>query len=90
MCIAGYVAGYNLAKPVSNPAQKRALQNYRSRLNERGMARFEVLGLGEDRELIRTLARRLADCRLTIRQRLFGRASCPRVAHPDGRVAAST
>jgi len=46
---------------MSNPAQKRALQNYRSRLNERGMARFEVLGLGEDRELIRTLARRLAD-----------------------------
>ena len=46
---------------MSNPAQKRALQNYRSRLHERGIARFEVLGLGTDRELIRALARRLAD-----------------------------
>lgn len=41
-------------------SQKRAIQNYRSRLSERGLARFEVLGLGTDRELIRSLARRLA------------------------------
>jgi hypothetical protein len=41
-------------------SQKRAVQNYRSRLGERGLARFEVLGRGEDRELIRALARRLA------------------------------
>jgi hypothetical protein len=41
-------------------SQKRAIQNYRSRLSERGLARFEVLGLGSDRELIRRLARRLA------------------------------
>ena len=40
--------------------QKRAIQNYRSRLNERGLARFEVLGRDTDRDLIRTLARRLA------------------------------
>jgi hypothetical protein len=42
-------------------SQKRALQNYRSRLAERGMARFEVLGLAADRDLIRALARRLAE-----------------------------
>jgi len=40
--------------------QKRALENYRKRLTQRGMARFEVLGLNADRELIRSLARRLA------------------------------
>ena len=42
-------------------SQKRAIQNYRSRLSARGISRFEVLGLGEDRELIRALARRLAE-----------------------------
>jgi len=40
--------------------QKRALNRYRKRLNQRGMARFEVLGRDADRELIRSLARRLA------------------------------
>jgi hypothetical protein len=42
-------------------SQKRAIQNYRSRLSERGLARFEVLGCESDRDLIRSLARRLAD-----------------------------
>lgn len=42
-------------------SQKRAIQNYRSRLGERGLARFEVLGLNGDRALIRSLARRLAE-----------------------------
>jgi hypothetical protein len=42
-------------------SQKRAIQNYRSRLGERGLARFEVLGLKSDRDLIRSLARLLAD-----------------------------
>ena len=46
---------------MSNSSQSRALQSYRSRLTERGMARFEVLGLDGDRALIRTLARRLAE-----------------------------
>lgn len=46
---------------MGNPSQKRALQNYRHRLNARGMARFEVLGLNRDRQLIRSLAKRLAD-----------------------------
>jgi hypothetical protein len=45
---------------MSNTAQKRALRNYRTRLVKRGMARFEVLGLDADRELIRSLAKRLA------------------------------
>lgn len=42
-------------------SQKRAIRNYRSRLSERGLARFEVLGLSADRELIRSLAHRLAE-----------------------------
>jgi len=46
---------------MGSTSQTRALKNYRKRLNQRGMARFEVLGLATDRELIRTLARRLAD-----------------------------
>ena len=46
---------------MGNTAQKRALRNYRTRLVKRGMARFEVLGLDADRELIRSLAKRLAE-----------------------------
>ena len=46
---------------MSIPSQKRAVNNYRKRLHKRGIARFEVLGLGGDRDLIRSLAKRLAD-----------------------------
>ncbi len=46
---------------MGSTAQKRALRNYRNRLSKRGMARFEVLGLDVDRELIRSLAKRLAE-----------------------------
>ncbi len=46
---------------MSAASQKRALKNYRTRLSRRGMARFEVLGLDGDRELIRLLAKRLAE-----------------------------
>ena len=60
-------------------SQRRALNNYRKRLNQRGMARFEVLGLNTDRELIRSLARRLADngpdsarIRATVRRTVSG------------------
>jgi len=60
-------------------SQKRAIQNYRSRLSERGLARFEVLGLDSDRDLIRSLARRLADngpdaarIRTTVNQTISG------------------
>jgi len=42
-------------------SQKRAIRTYRTRLNERGLARFEVLGRHADRDLIRSLARRLAE-----------------------------
>jgi hypothetical protein len=46
---------------MGDSAQKRALQNYRTRLVNRGMARFEVLGLDADRDLIRSLAKRLSE-----------------------------
>lgn len=46
---------------MGNAAQNRALKNYRDRLIERGMARFEVMGLDMDRQLIRALARQLAE-----------------------------
>jgi hypothetical protein len=42
-------------------SQTRAIQNYRARLSDRGLARFEVLGRDSDRELIRLVARRLAE-----------------------------
>jgi hypothetical protein len=46
---------------VPNTSQRRALRNYRDRLAERGLARFEVLGRDADRALIRSLAGRLAE-----------------------------
>lgn len=46
---------------MSSTAQKQAIKNYRNRLAKRGMARFEVVALDSDRELIRSLARRLAE-----------------------------
>lgn len=46
---------------MGNPAQKRAIENYRARLTQRGFKRFEVLALESDRELIRSLARQLAE-----------------------------
>jgi hypothetical protein len=62
---------------MSDTAQKRALRNYRSRLTKRGIARFEVLGLDTDRDLIRSIAR-LA-CRL-----LRGKHRRPgRIQHRD-------
>jgi hypothetical protein len=67
---------------MSNPSQKRAVDNYRKRLSQQGMARFEVLGLDADRELIRTLAKRLADdkenaakIRATVRRSIAGEPS---------------
>ena len=46
---------------MGSTAQARALENYRKRLSKRGLARFEVLGLKSDRELIRTVARKLSE-----------------------------
>jgi hypothetical protein len=59
--ITGYIAGYTSGETMSETAQKRASRNYRSRLTKRGIARFEVLGLDADRDLIRSIARRLAE-----------------------------
>ena len=78
--IAGYIAGYCRESTMStmSTAQKRALQNYRSRLTKRGMSRFEVLGLDTDRDLIRALARRLAEAgpdaaiRITVNRAVAG------------------
>ena len=64
---------------MSDTSQRRALNNYRKRLKQRGMARFEGLGLNTDRELIRSLARQLADngpesvrIRATVRRTVSG------------------
>ncbi|WP_341486841.1 hypothetical protein [Pararhizobium sp. A13] len=46
---------------MANAAQKRATKNYRTRLTQRGVARFEIQALNSDRELIRALARKLAE-----------------------------
>ena len=46
---------------MSKSPQRRAIDNYRNRLTERGMARFEVIGRDDDRELIRSVAKRLAE-----------------------------
>jgi hypothetical protein len=45
---------------MSNTAQKRAVKNFRNRLQKKGFVRFEVLGLDTDRNLIRSLAKKLA------------------------------
>ncbi len=41
-------------------AQQRAITNYRNRLAKNGLVRFEVTGRDADRELVRNVARRLA------------------------------
>ena len=64
---------------MAETAQSRAIRNYRRRLAERGMARFEVLGRVTDRELVRSFARRLTEddqeadrLRSIVRQELAG------------------
>ncbi len=42
-------------------SQKKAVETYRNRLTEKGLARFEVVGRNADRDLIRALAKRLAE-----------------------------
>jgi len=46
---------------MANAAQKKAIDKYRKRLSQRGFKRFEVVALESDRELIRSLARHLAE-----------------------------
>jgi len=45
---------------MASKSQAFAVINYRKRLKESGMVRFEVLARSADRDLIRSLARRLA------------------------------
>jgi hypothetical protein len=60
-------------------AQKRATERYRVRLAGRGIARFEVQAPKTDRELIRSLTRKLSDggpeagrLRRTVQQAIAG------------------
>jgi hypothetical protein len=46
---------------MGNAAQKRAIKNYRARLTQRGFMRCEIMALESDRDLIRSLAPRLAE-----------------------------
>jgi hypothetical protein len=46
---------------VRETSQQRAVKNYRSRLGQRGMVRFEVVACATDRNLIRSLAKCLAE-----------------------------
>ena len=46
---------------VSKPSQQRAVAEFRRRLAEKGLVRFEVTGRYADRELVRAVARRLAE-----------------------------
>jgi hypothetical protein len=75
---------------MSGAAQKRAFHKYRTRLTELGMARFGVLGLDADRDLIRSLAKHLAEegpeadkIRATLRTILHGDTP------PKGRILAA-
>lgn len=57
----GYISGYRSGENMTDTSQQRALKNYRKRLGQKGVSRFEVIGRKDDRELIRTLAKRLAE-----------------------------
>ncbi len=46
---------------MSAAAQQKATRNYRARLAQRGIKRFQMMALETDRELLRALARRLAE-----------------------------
>ncbi len=46
---------------MTDAAQSRATRNYRARFARRGFTRFEVMAREADRDLIRTLARRLSE-----------------------------
>ncbi len=64
---------------MGDSAQKRAIETYRTRLTERGIARFEIQALDRDRDLLRSLARKLTEdgpeagqLRRTIQQAVAG------------------
>jgi hypothetical protein len=59
-----------------NMSQKRALENHWRRLTERGLARYEVHGLEQDKELVRKFANKLVANDLNavrLRQEVAGR-----------------
>jgi hypothetical protein len=62
-CQAGLLPGIllDIRESAVTKAQRRAIAKYRSRLGARGLARFEVLGRDTDRDLIRSIARTLAE-----------------------------
>lgn len=67
---------------MTSKSQKRAIQNYRERLDKRGLARFEVLAPDGDRELFRELASRLSkndgkasEIRTSIKKTIAGKSS---------------
>ncbi|MBW5436095.1 hypothetical protein FXB41_15330 [Bradyrhizobium canariense] len=69
---------------MSKSAQKRAIENYRSRLTKRGIVRFELQALETDRDLIRVLARKLSEegpeagnLRRTVQQAVSGEPPKP-------------
>ena len=69
---------------MSDSAQKRAIENYRCRLTKRGVVRFELQALQTDRDLIRTLARKLTEegpaarqLRRTVQQAVSGEPPKP-------------
>jgi hypothetical protein len=43
-----------------NASQRRAVASHRRRLDERGLSRYEVRGLTQDKELVRKFAKHLA------------------------------
>ena len=75
---------------MSETSSMRALKNYRSRLKERGLARFTVLGLDTDRELIRLLARRLSvnDAEAMRIRETMGKTIAPETSTNGGILAA--
>ncbi|MGP9819778.1 hypothetical protein ACTZWW_07165 [Salinarimonas sp. NSM] len=67
-------------------SRDRAVARYRARLDERGIARFEVLGRKADRDLIRSVARRLAEGSPESEELrgVLGRALRPAAGEPGG------
>jgi len=64
-------------------SQQRAIQNYRARLADKGLTRFEVVAHSADRELFRALAKTLAEdgpqaqqVRATLAASIAGESQC--------------
>ena len=67
---------------MTKSSQNRAVANHRRRLAQRGLSRYEVRGLADDKELVRDFAKRLAandraaaQLRLETAQKLGGKES---------------